>query len=256
MFRKILAVVPGVLMCMLAACGKIIPGSESRSQIVTKDKVILAGKFVPPKDPQKLTFILLHGLGSGKGEWYGFADKLAGMGYGYLAVDMRGHGESNMAVDGAEVNIKYFGWPGPGSEWSKMTDDVDAMVKYLVVKRGIKKGNIALAGASLGANVTLNYSARHKFVPLAVLLSPGLDYYGIMTVPAMKKYGPRPILIAASPGDSYAYESSKFLMTTVKANGADAVFFEGSGVQHGVQMFDGEFENKIYKWIDSYENKK
>ena len=251
MFRRFFAVIFYAGLCSLAACGRTIPASEPRSEVVTKDKVILVGKFVPPKNPQKLTFILLHGLASGKGEWYGFADKLAGLGCGYLAVDMRGHGESNRDAGGAEVNVKYFGWPGPGSEWSKMADDAGTMVKYLVSKRGIRRDRIAVAGASLGANVALIYASEHKQVPLVILLSPGLDYAGLLAAPAMKKYGSRPVAIAASPGDEYAYGSSMRLMEIAKENGAPAVFFEGAQTRHGVQMFDGKFEDGLLKWIDS-----
>ena len=239
------------MFCIFSACAKTIPGSEPQSKIITKDNIILIGKFVPPKDPSKLTFILLHGLGSNKNEWYGFADKLSRRGYGYLAVDMRGHGESNRTTDEADVDMKYFGQPGPGSEWSKLLGDVEYMVKYLEGKRGIKKGRIALAGASVGANVSLRYSATHKSVPLLILLSPGLNYIELQTASSMKEYGKRPVAIAASPGDKYAYESSARLMSIAKNVGSNAVFFEGSKTQHGVQMFDGKFEDKILDWIDS-----
>jgi len=237
--------------CLFSACAKTLPGSEPQAKIITKDNVILVGKFAPPKNPAKFTFILLHGLASDKGEWYGFADKLSRRGYGYLAIDMRGHGESNKTTDGADVDIKYFGPPGPGSEWSKMVEDADAMVKYLVGKRGIKKGTIALAGASIGANISLIYSANHKFVPFVVLLSPGLKYIELFTAKAMKEYGKRPVAIAASPGDKYAYESSERLITIAKENGAAVAFFDGIEARHGVQMFDGKFEDKILDWIDS-----
>ena len=252
MFRKFFAVILYAILCSFAACGKMIPATEPQSKIIAKDKVVLIGKFIPPENPQKLTFILLHGLASGKGEWYGFADKLAGLGYGCLAVDMRGHGESCKNADGSALDVKYFGWPGPGSEWSMMTEDVDAMVKYLVSKRGINKNRIAVAGASVGANIALIYAAGHKSVPLVILLSPGLDYAGFLTAPAMKEYGGRPVLLAASPGDSYAYGSSMRLMEIAKENGSPAVFLEGSNARHGVQMFDGKFEDGILKWIDSH----
>lgn len=238
----------------MSACTKTVGNSEPPAKIITKDKVILIGKFVPPKNPAKFTFILLHGLASNKGEWYGFADKLSHRGYGYLAVDMRGHGESNKTIAGADVDIKYFGRPGPGSEWNKMADDVDAMVKYLVGKRGVRKNTIALAGASIGANIALIYSAKNKFVPLVILLSPGLNYIELLTASAMKEYGRRLVAVAASPGDKYAYESSNWLMGIAKGIGANVVFLEGKKNQHGVQMFDGKFENKILDWLDLIHN--
>jgi len=237
--------------CFLTACGRTIPASEQQAKILTKDKVILIGKFVPPKKPGKFTFILLHGLASNKGEWHDFADKLSELGYGYLAVDMRGHGESNKATDGTEVNVKYFSWPGPESEWEAMGNDVGVIVKYLIKKKGTQENTIAFAGASIGANIALIYAAKHKSVPLVVLLSPGINYARFLSEPAMKEYGNRPAAIVASPDDNYAYESSRRLMIIAKESGDNAKFFEGKKAQHGVQMFDGKFEFKILEWIDS-----
>lgn len=236
---------------MFSGCTKPVPDSEPRSEIITEDNVILIGKFMPPKNPEKLTFILLHGLASGKEEWYSFADRLSARGYGYLAVDMRGHGESNKTKSGKEVDIKYFGAPGPGSQWDKMTEDVDCMVKYLNRKRNIKKNKVALAGASIGANIVLKYSARHKFIPLTILLSPGLNYVGLLSAPAMQEYDNRPVAIASSPKDEYAYASSARLLVIAREAGANVVVFEGKKNQHGTQMFDGKFENKLLNWLDS-----
>lgn len=242
-------------LCLLTACAERVPDSQPRSEIITKDNVILIGKFVPPKEPGKLTFILLHGLASSKEEWYGFADKLSERGYGYLAVDMRGHEESNKTKSGKEVNFKYFGRPVQGSEWFKMPEDVDCMVKHLTKKRHIKKTGIALAGASVGANIALIYSASHKSIPLTVLLSPGLNYVGLLTAPALQQYGNRPVAIAASPKDEYAYKSSARLMDIAEDQDVDAVFFEGKKNRHGVQMFDGKFEDNLLDWIDNKTNK-
>lgn len=251
MRNKIILGILAAGFCLFSACTKPVPDSEPRSEIITEDNVILIGKFVPPKTPEKLTFILLHGLASGKEEWYGFVEKLSSRGYGYLAVDMRGHGESNKTKSGKEVDIKFFGPPGPGSEWDRMTEDVDCMVKYLDRKRNIQKNTIALAGASIGANIVLKYAVRHKFIPLTVLLSPGLNYAGLLTAPAMLEYDTRPVAIASSPKDEYAYASSARLLVIAKEAGANVAVFEGEKNQHGTQMFDGKFENKLLDWVDS-----
>ncbi|MDD5688125.1 MAG: alpha/beta fold hydrolase [Elusimicrobia bacterium] len=238
------------LFVSLVSCSKPISDSEPKSEMITKDGVVLVGKFVSPGDRNKLTFILLHGLGSGKSEWFGFADKLSKRGYGYLAVDIRGHGESTKTESGGEISYQNFGMPGPDSQWSKIIGDVDVAVNYLTKKRNIKKDSIALIGASLGANAALIYSANHKFIPFVVLLSPGLNYAELLTALAMKEYGKRPILFAASPLDKYAYESSGRLVEIANGNNIKYAFLEGKNSQHGVQMFDGKFENKLLDWID------
>ncbi|PIU83113.1 MAG: hypothetical protein COS68_05770 [Elusimicrobia bacterium CG06_land_8_20_14_3_00_38_11] len=82
----------------------------------------------------------------------------------------------------------------------------------------------------------------------------GLNYIELLTAPEMKEYSIRPVAIATSPDDKYAYESSERLITIAKEIGANVVFFEGKKNQHGVQMFDGQFENKILDWLDSIHN--
>jgi pimeloyl-ACP methyl ester carboxylesterase len=43
------------------------------------------------------------------------------------------------------------------------------------------------------------------------LLSPGIDYRGLKSDAAMKKYGDRPVLLVASKNDPYALRSAKQL---------------------------------------------
>ena len=233
----------------LISCDKIDPSAEDKAKFLADSGAIITGKFVPPKSPDKLTFIMLHGLASSKEEWFVFADKLAGKGYGYFAFDLRGHGESTKDKNGNEISYKTFFDIGPDSEWRKMVKDLDYAVKYLKHK-GIAKERIGLIGASLGANVIFVYAAKNKFVPVTVLLSPGVKYAGIASGEAAHNYGIRPIAIAASPKDQYAYESSGYLFETAARQNKNAAFFEGKNAQHGVQMFDSIFENKIIGWID------
>jgi len=241
-------ILPVLCFCMFS-CRQLSPGPDDNARITGTGGVILAGKYVPPASPDKLTFILLHGLGSGKGEWYSFVDKLTQQGYGYLLYDLRGHADSTKDKSGNTVDYKYFLQAGPGSEWEKMVPDLNCAVKYLV-KKGINKNKIALMGASLGANVSLLYAVKNKTIPLVVLLSPGWSYAGLNIDTAIKEYGDRPLLIAASPGDKYAYDSSIAMVQYARMNKTKVEFLYGDGAKHGVQMFDGKFEPKLLSWIN------
>lgn len=240
---------------LFSGCEKIQPGPEDRAEFTATDGVILVGKFVPPmmggtpKTLDKLTFIMMHGLASTKGEWFSFADKLAKEGYGYFAFDLRGHGESTKNKNGGTIDYKYFGQPGPGSKWELMITDVDSAVKYITSKKGIPKNRIALMGASVGANVALIYSAKHKFIPLVVLLSPGWEYIGLNIESSIKEYGHKPLLIAASPGDEYAYKSSIIMEQIANKYGTTVKFLSGKEKQHGVQMFTPAFEDLLISWL-------
>jgi len=237
------------LIFTLNCCNKFNPEPENKAKFVSSDGVVLVGKFVPPKTNDKLTFIMLHGLASSKIEWFNFASKLSEKGYGYFIYDLRGHGESNKKTNDQEVNMKYFFQTGHNSDWEKMIDDLNYAVKYLRHK-GIKKDKIGIIGASLGANISLIYSAKHKFIPVVILLSPGWSYAGLTVDKAIKEYGERPILIAVSVGDKYAYDSSVVMFDISRKNKSKVEFFVNNGISHGVQMFDGKFEYKIIDWIE------
>ncbi|OGS45090.1 MAG: hypothetical protein A2539_05835 [Elusimicrobia bacterium RIFOXYD2_FULL_34_15] len=228
---------------------RITTQAEDKARFIASNGLIYFGKFVPPKSSDKLTFIMLHGLGSSKDEWFPFANKLAEKGYGYFTYDLRGHNESSKDKNGTEVSYKSFFNIGAGSQWELMVDDMNYAVKYLKHK-GIKKENIGIIGASVGANIALIYASRHKFIKKVVLLSPGLQYAGLYTADSMKNYNSRQILIAASPGDKYAYDSSAYLAEIAKEQKDEVVFLTGGDSKHGVQMFDGKFENEIIDWIE------
>ncbi|OGS19436.1 MAG: hypothetical protein A3J83_05425 [Elusimicrobia bacterium RIFOXYA2_FULL_40_6] len=239
----------------LNACAKIEPGPDDKAQFIASDGMIIAGKYIPPKTSDKLTFILLHGLASSKDEWNSFETKLIERGYGYFAYDLRGHHGSSKNTSGQEVTINQIVGSGQISEIEKLVSDIDGAIKYLKHK-GIKKDKVGIIGASVGANISLIYAAKHKFIPLIVLLSPGWNYIGLETSNAIQSYGARPLGLAASPGDQYAYDTATQMVLVGRQLKTDTAFFEGVQAQHGTQMLTDEFDLKLLNWIDGNVGKK
>ena len=105
----------------------------------TADGVTLAGWYNPPANGAAI--LLLHGAGGSRENVRAYAELLARNGYGVLAVDQRGHGES-----GGRTN--QLGWQG--------TQDVGAAVQFLESRPevaqigglGISMGGEALLGAA------------------------------------------------------------------------------------------------------------
>jgi hypothetical protein len=83
-----------------------------------------------------------------------------------------------------------------------------------------------------------------------MLLSPGINYAGYGTFEPIKAFERRAIALAASPQDTYAYQSSILLYQKIKEN-KKAAFLTGTA-GHGVQMFDGKFDIKLIKWIKTH----
>jgi pimeloyl-ACP methyl ester carboxylesterase len=177
-------------------------------------------------------------LSRNRSDWKPFEKKLNELGYRIYAIDLRGHGES--VKMGEEVlDFKKL----RKEMYQKMTLDVKGAVNTL----GREK--VLLIGASIGGNVALNYAATDERVKGVVLLSAGLDYRGVKTEEAMKKYGDRPVLIVASEEDKYAYQSAKKLYEIAQGE-KELKIYQDAG--HGTRIFDKEegLEELITTWLE------
>lgn len=216
--------------------------------VVLKSGINLIGTWFEPRDKNSATFVLLHGLGSTRQEWRGFAERLHALGYGVFIYDARGHGESISDTDGNIINYKTFSQWGKKSPWKLMSDDLDGVLLYLEKLEGADKNMFVLGGASLGANVALECAARRKNIKGLMLLSPGLDYAGVTTEYPMRFCKVPALAIAASKGDRYAYQSAKKLIS-FKRNKKSITFFDMDGSEHGVNMFRLGLDAELLDWI-------
>ena len=211
----------------------------------------MVGLLHKPQLPSHYTWVLLHGLGSTKEEWDTFAKRLGIQGQGAFIYDMRGHGASTQMVQGQALSYRSWQTAGPGTAWEAMPNDLAGAVEMLHKVYQIPLSRIAVGGASLGANVALVYAGQASKVPALILLSPGLSYAGIEAEPALKRYGRRPLFMAASPGDLYAYSSVIQLAQWRKDS--DCFLIEGPGARHGVNMFQGSFTQQLLDWMKKVE---
>lgn len=192
--------------------------------------------------------ILLHGLASAKEEWLSFGQFINQKGWGWLAYDARGHGDSSLTrgTDGGANGYKYFSAPGRGSEWERMIDDVGAAVQFLEKDKGVKRSRLVLMGASLGANVALNYAALTRFEGKVVLLSPGLNYQEIKVEEAVRKIPLKNLLLLAHSGDVYAFSSCTLIKDALPA----VSFWSDVKPGHGVQMLDPQLATRLTDWLN------
>jgi len=86
---------------------------------------------------------------------------------------------------------------------------------------------------------------------VVVLLSPGLNYFGVTTSDALEAYGKRPILIAASSEDTNSADSSQELVKTALGE-SKLLTYDGAG--HGTAMLQNEPELQkiILGWLNQY----
>jgi alpha-beta hydrolase superfamily lysophospholipase len=113
-------------------------------ELQTSDDLLLAGWFAPP-DEGGAVVILVHGLGSNRGELLEEAELLVAHGYGALLIDLRNHGSSQ----GELTTLGY-----------DEVKDVEAAYQYLVNRTEVDADRIGLLGNSLGAIVAIRAAAR------------------------------------------------------------------------------------------------
>jgi pimeloyl-ACP methyl ester carboxylesterase len=110
--------------------------------------------------------VLLHGLASNARIWDGVAQRLAGAGRRVVALDQRGHGESEQ--------------PAGGYDFATVCRDLAAAVAALGLQLPV------LVGHSWGANVALQYAAERSEAVAGLVLVDG-GFLGVADWPGMTR---------------------------------------------------------------------
>ncbi len=163
------------------------------------------------------TLLLLHGTGQRKEDWRLFARALAKAGCGYMAVDLRGHGESRTSPSGEELSYKKLRATKLVNDYADMTRDAEAAVAYLALQ-GVPEETIGVAGAEVGGSVGVKYAAVHPRVPFVIMLSPGLAWQEIPLVNAVRAFKGRntPLLMVHSDKDKRSSRETPLLYAFAK----------------------------------------
>ncbi|HYH28348.1 MAG TPA: alpha/beta fold hydrolase, partial [Actinomycetota bacterium] len=120
-------------------------------ELRTSDRLTLRGWYVPSRNDAAV--IVLHGSGSNRSTMIDHLTLLARQGYGVLAFDARGHGES-------EGEAMDFGWLG--------TRDLDAALDFLAGRADVDPGRVGVFGVSMGAVEALTTAAQDRRISAVV----------------------------------------------------------------------------------------
>ena len=206
-------------------------GEVKPVEITTADGVALTGTFYVAPKTGGPAVVMLHMVGGQRGDWDTLARQLQTAGFSVLTFDLRGHGGSQGQRD-----------------WDKMGADAAAAFAWLAGRPEVNPSQIGLVGASIGANLSLNFAATQPAVKTLALLSPGLDYQGIKTEGAMQAYGPRPVLLIASTEDK---ESADAVPVLDKLALGKHTLKQLEGQGHGTRMLGRQngIEETIVDWL-------
>ena len=218
----------------------------------TSDGVTIAGTFYRPERlrMEKVPIVLLvHALGRTRADWAEFARECTTEGYCALAIDLRGHGES-LSFGGQLRSWQEF----TEFDFKAMERDLKGAVDWLKARREANEDRIAIVGASIGANLAINYSITDRRVRTVVLLSPGLNYRGVETLYAAEHYGTRAIMIVASENDKPSGTDAAALYDAVEKQASQPKLKMYPGSLHGTNLINGEskLDRIIFAWFGNH----
>ena len=174
----------------------------AKVNFTTRDGVDLVGLYRAAASPQGAV-LLAHMMPATKESWNVFAARLAERGWSSLAIDLRGHGES--VVQGRRrLDYRDF----QDQDHRSSSADLEAAVLWIRTETTFGFDRLRLAGASIGANLVLDFAAQHGEIERVLALSPGLNYRGLAPETRFPSYrsGQR-LMLAASDDDDYSYSS-------------------------------------------------
>ena len=186
--------------------------------------------------------LLFHACNRDRSSWNSFATAAAIRGFHVLAMDFRGYGQSGGTRGDDPQQLQWIAdreWPG----------DIDAAYAWLTSQPGVDKTRMAAAGASCGANQSVQLARRHSEVRTVVLLSGAIAPNGREFI---RDSAWLPIFGAASHGDGGAVETLRWAMGWSRNPLNKFLDYQAAG--HGTDMFavEKQLQAQVLTWLDTY----
>jgi len=213
------------------------PPPPKGASIPMADGLVVKGDYYVPTTGDKLpAALLLHQYGGSSYDWKDFANLLVKKGYAVLAVDLRGQGLTK-----GDAN------------WKLAQSDTVALMGWLRNQPNIDPKRVVVMGASVGANLALRGCADDDACHVAIALSPGLSFYGVVAKDALSDMKNKNILMAAAQQDQQSGEATKYLTLYASATVNVMTRVYASSVMHGMGLFTfDDLTPLIMQWLDEY----
>lgn len=225
---------PGIGLLLTLGAALWSRAAAEDMQVETGDGVVIRGSYYAPSSSSAPALLLTHMLRKNRESWADFARFAQERGFAVLAIDLRGHGQSTQSEKGPIGESSFV-----EADFAAMKLDVAAAVQWLRSRPEIAPRSISLVGASIGANVALNYAAEDSLIVAVALISPGETYRGVKAGPALQAYGPRAILMAAAEDDNYSLVSVRKLESLATGATTVQIFPKGG---HGTYLLESQPE--------------
>ncbi len=224
-------------------CGPVA-GQEGTLSLRTQDGWDISAVYAPAKAGQK-TVVLLHDIGKTHQAFQTFSKRLAARNIGYLALDLRGHGNSTK-----QGEYKSFAKEGVDNEYNRMVRDVNAAMEFLKGK-GIEEANIVLIGAGLGANVAAKASSLWPDIGGLALLSPMANFRDVLPIPALRVYKGFVFIAVAADDKKIFLEASVLRNVAFLTSGEGKVTFATAYDKKGHELLDAWVTPEVLQWLQT-----
>jgi pimeloyl-ACP methyl ester carboxylesterase len=229
--------------CLLILAGAARAAEPEVVTFKTEDRLKITGDFWATGKKGGPGVVALHMYPADRTSWQPVAAMFHEAGIDFLAVDMRGYGDS--AKQGKKALSEKVR-KRDARHFRAMYRDALAARAFLI-ERGVDSERVAFLGASVGCSVAIDAAARESRVRGAIVMTPGTKYLGVETMKHLKGYGKRPLLILSSKEEAGAGADaiSKALGKT-----AELRLFDETGV-HGTNMFGkvSGVESMVVEWM-------
>lgn len=203
------------------------------------NKRIVADHYKAEKGSPSI--LLIHMMPSNRKSYIGFAEKLFEKKIGVLAIDLRGHGESEQGPEG----YKTFS----DEQHQSSKSDIKAALKF---QEEEGHSPMFICGASIGANLALQ-ALTEENIKKVILLSPGINYKGIKILDLVNKVPKeKSVFILACKDDlrnlGSADEQALKIYEALNCNKKIKIFDTGG---HGTNIIEShpEIMDELINWI-------
>ncbi|MCG2724981.1 MAG: alpha/beta hydrolase [Elusimicrobia bacterium] len=205
-------------------------------------------KFSNPKN-NKPFFLLLHAQKKNLSDFKNIFPHFHRNNYGYLALDLRGHGKSVYNIDETTETYKTFALAGADNQFNKMARDIEGAIKFLE-SEGISKDRLIAMGSLLGANLAIKTAAIHQEIKGVITLSAVLNVNDVLSVNPLKACGERPLLFITGTDNKRQYKEFQLLKDIAKmSSGEENITTIVVKTGLGSDLLTSNVIRKILAWI-------
>lgn len=218
------------------------PRGPAPVELPTEDRWQLVGTLHPGADGTTGAVLLLHQLGSNRGEWQPLVALLQRPpAVTVLTLDLRGHGDSVQGPQSARQTWEGFG--EDPARWAGLPRDAVAGARYLFTTNAGAVRSLVVVGSSIGGAAAVAGLADEPRVVGLAMISPGVAYHGLDALGPMRAYAVLPTLPArtawmmAAAGDVESARDLGTLATEAPGMRIERSVVAGSDA-HGVALLN------------------